>query len=65
MIIAGTLLFFPKANFGQIVLGPAASKFAVFTTTGAVGDNASAIIAKTKRPHFQIQTSEFCDKYTI
>src|ERR1035437_4481219 len=37
------LIFFPKVNFGQaITLGPAAAKFVLFTSSGAVGDNVSA-----------------------
>ncbi|MBI5539450.1 MAG: DUF3494 domain-containing protein [Bacteroidia bacterium] len=43
IITVVTLLFFPKVNFGQVIsLGPDASKFVLFTSSGAVGDNASA-----------------------
>ena len=36
------LLLFPSKNYGQITLGAAASKFTIFTASGAVGDNAVA-----------------------
>src|ERR1035437_6605509 len=42
IIIAVMLLSFPNVNFGQVTLGPDASKFVLFTSSGAVGDNASA-----------------------
>jgi len=44
LFIITTLAFIslPKINFGQITLGPAASRFAIFTSSGAVSDNASA-----------------------
>jgi gliding motility-associated-like protein/uncharacterized repeat protein (TIGR01451 family) len=43
IVTAVTLIFFPKVNFGQaITLGPAAAKFVLFTSSGAVGDNVSA-----------------------
>src|ERR1035437_4958129 len=42
IITAVALLAFPLLNFGQVTLGPNASKFVLFTTSGAVGDNASA-----------------------
>jgi gliding motility-associated-like protein/uncharacterized repeat protein (TIGR01451 family) len=32
----------PKINYGQITLGSAAARFAIFTNAGAVSDNASA-----------------------
>lgn len=37
-----SLLCLPKINSGQIVLGPGASKFVLFTSSGAVSDNAIA-----------------------
>jgi len=36
------LAIIPKLNYGQIVLGNAAARFAIFTNAGAVSDNASA-----------------------
>src|ERR1035437_8408070 len=42
IIIAVMLLSFPNVNFGQVTLGPDASKCVLFTSSGAVGDNASA-----------------------
>ncbi|MGD0709619.1 MAG: ice-binding family protein [Bacteroidales bacterium] len=42
IVTAVTLLFFPKTNFGQVNLGSDAAKFVIFTSSGAVGDNASA-----------------------
>jgi len=43
IVTAVTLIFFPKINFGQVItLGPDASRFVIFTSSGAVGDNASA-----------------------
>jgi len=43
IVTAVTLFLFPKINFGQVItLGPDAAKFALFTSSGAVGDNASA-----------------------
>ena len=37
-----TILFLPYSSFGQIVLGPAASNFVLYTSSGAVSDNAIA-----------------------
>jgi gliding motility-associated-like protein/uncharacterized repeat protein (TIGR01451 family) len=43
IVITIAFLAFPKLNFGQVIsLGPNASKFVLFTSSGAVGDNASA-----------------------
>ena len=42
IVTAVTLLTFPNVNFAQVTLGPNASKFVLFTASGAVGDNASA-----------------------
>jgi len=39
IITALTLLSFPYINYGQIILGPAASKFSIFSSSGAVSDN--------------------------
>lgn len=37
-----TIFWSPNESYGQIVLGPAASKFVLYTSSGAVSDNASA-----------------------
>src|ERR1039458_4383066 len=42
IVTAVTLLTFPNINFAQVTLGANASKFALFTYSGAIGDNASA-----------------------
>jgi len=42
ILLTFSLLYFPKVNFGQVTLGPDASKFVLFTSSGAIGDNASA-----------------------
>ena len=43
IVTAIMLLAFPKVNNGQVInLGSDASKFVLFTSSGAVGDNASA-----------------------
>src|SRR5271157_5129430 len=42
IVTSVTLLFFPKTNFGQVSLGSDAAKFVIFTSSGAVGDNAIA-----------------------
>jgi len=42
LVTAIILMAIPKENFGQVVLGPDASKFVLFTTSGAIDDNLSA-----------------------
>jgi gliding motility-associated-like protein len=43
ILTAVTLFTLPKTNFGQVItLGQDASRFVLFTSSGAVGDNASA-----------------------
>jgi gliding motility-associated-like protein len=42
IVTSVALIFFPKVNFGQVTLGQDAAKFVIFTSSGAVGDNASA-----------------------
>src|ERR1035437_788441 len=37
-----SVLAFPNVSFGQVTLGTNASKFVIFTSAGAVGDNVSA-----------------------
>ena len=42
IVTSVTILFFPKTNFGQVSLGSDAAKFVIFTSSGAVEDNAIA-----------------------